>query len=481
MNSSILLNTKTKGFAIATFLASSVAMSSIAQANAIIKYGDTYLGVNNEGHLNVNPFDVDGLSDEFLTEFGGAPVGLWRQGLGDATSPGCLCEGWGVAATIGDSRFNAGANISSDGGAFGLDGGVFGSTDTSITSLVNLNGTDVSVTHAYGFSLANGVFQGSVTIRNNTDSVIEDLVYRRVMDWDIPPTEFNEFVTHGGVEANLESVGGNVRFASDNGFASANPDVAAGSRDASTVNSDFVDNGPSDHGSVFDFAFGELEAGDSRTFNIFYGSTASEEAAFDALDILQADVYSLGQQAGSPDDGEPATFLFAFGGVGGVELGTTPDNPVLPFVPAPGEFVFVSPEPGFWFDPPYAEGFAYELEGGATFTLLETPDASFGFGDLDLYIDDMFVATIAPGGVFDFTSLPSAVSSFRLVGLDRLLDVEDPGFSRAFPLFLDWTGTASTLTMDAIIASAEPVSSPATFLFIVGGFALFITKRKYAK
>ncbi len=474
------LNFTRKGLAVAALLASSIVVPFNAHSNAIIKYGDSYLGVNNEGHLNVFPSDVDGISDEFLAEFGGSPVGLWRDGIGDSTSPGCLCEGWGVAATVGTARLGAGANIAVD-GVFGIDGGTFGSTDTSITSLVNLSDADISVTHAYGFSLAEGVFQGSVTIRNNTSSTIDDVVYRRVMDWDIPPTEFNEFVTHSGVEANLESAGGNVRYASDNGFASANPNSAAGAQDFSTVNVDFVDNGPADHGSVFDFAFGDLAAGDSRTFNIFYGSAGSEADALSALTTLQADVYSLGQQAASPGLGEPATFLFAFGGVGGVELGSTPDNPILPFVPAPGEFVFESPEPGFWFDPPYAEGFAYELEGGAYFTMLETPDASFGFGDIDLFVNGMFVTTLAPGDIFDFTTLASMVSSFSLVGLDRLLDIDDPDLVRAFPLFLDWSGVASRMTMDAILASTTPtpsVTSPATILFVVAGLVFFITRRK---
>jgi hypothetical protein len=39
------------------------------------------------------------------------------------------------------------------------------------------------------------------------------------------------------------------------------------------------------------------------------------------------------------------TFLFAFGGVGGVEPGITPGEQVLPFVPAPGEFIFPAPTP----------------------------------------------------------------------------------------------------------------------------------------
>jgi len=458
---------------------SSCMSASIANASAIIKYGDTYLGVNNEGHLNVRPSEVDGLPDEFLAEFGTQPVGLWRDGLGDATSPGCLCEGWGVAATTSDNRVSGWASVA-NGGIGGLIGGTFGATDFAITSSVDLSAAAVSVQHAYGRSLAQGVFQASVTITNNTGSVLNDVVYRRAMDWDIPPTEFSEYVTHVGVEANLESNGGNVRYASDNGFANVNPLVSAGAQNSSTINVDFEDNGPSDHGSVFDFAFGEIEAGGARTFNIFYGSAAGEDAAIAALDLLNADVYSLGQQAGSPGDGLPATFLFGFGGVGGIEPGSSEDNPVLPFVPAPGEFVFTSPEPGRWFDPPYAYGFEYALAGGATFTSLQAPSASLGFGDIELVIGGSVVEVLSPGELFDFSSLGFTVSEFSLVGLDRFLDVEDPDFATAFPLFLDWDGDATELLMTALTVDSLPptgVDEPQVLvLFLISGF--FLVRRR---
>ncbi|WP_394221159.1 hypothetical protein [Alteromonas gracilis] len=456
--------------------------ASIANASAIIRYGDTYLGVNNEGHLNVFPSDVDGISDEFLAEFGGEPVGLWRDGLGDATAPGCLCEGWGVAATTFDNRVSGWASVD-NGGIGGITGGTFGSNEFSITSNVDLSDAAISVQHAYGRSLADGVFQASITIENNTGSVLSDVVYRRAMDWDIPPTEFNEFVTHVGVEANSEANGGNVRYASDNGFANVNPLISAGAVDPSTINVDFEDNGPNDHGSVFDFAFGEIEANGTRTFNIFYGSAAGEEAAIEALELLNADVYSLGQQAGSPDEGLPATFLFGFGGVGGTEPGSSEDNPVLPFVPAPGEFVFTSPEPGRWFDPPFAFGFEYELTGGAVFSELITPSAALGFGDIELVVGGTVVEILSPGELFDFSTLGFDVTEFRLVGLDRLLDIEDPGFATAFPLFLDWTGSATELLMTALTVDSLPptgVDEPQVLvLFLISG--LFLIRRMTKK
>lgn len=460
----------TKGLCATAFLL--LTQTGVAFSDAIISYGDTILGVNNEGHLNVRP-GLDGAGFNPDPSGGSRPVGLWRRGIGDATSPGCLCEGWGVAVTSSGSREAGFANESA--GTGGLTGGTFGATTTTATSSIGLSGAPVEVTHAYGPSLAADVFQGQVTIRNtSTTQTVGDVVYRRAMDWDIPPTEFDEFVTHRGVEANLESVGGNVRYASDNGFASSDPRRAAGGR-AGTINVDFEDNGPSDHGSVFDFAFGDLAPGESRIFNIFYGSAATQVQAETAIAVLGADVYSLGQSntAGGPTDGTPATFLFAFGGVGGVEPGTDPSVPVLPFVPAPGQFEFPEPTPRRWFDPPFVDGFAFTLDGGATFTEVGAPPASFGFGELTI-LDDAgnVIGTLLPGETFDLSTF--GLTTFSLVGIDPLLDEADPGFSTAFPTFLDWTGTADILHMDSIVAGGTPtapVPEPGTLILLGTGLA----------
>jgi len=529
----------------AAFAAGTLGMmaSTAANAGAIIKYGDTILGINNEGQLNYRPVDfstempagyVDPISDEFNGVFG-----LFKNGLGDATSPGCLCEGWGVAVTVpGGSGFSeriAGGANEDDGGAFGISGGTFGSTTSTATSTVYINGngggfggefegvegrmeleipvavaaepferaapvapvsmttdtapvdTVVTVSHAFGPSLAQGVFQASVTITNNTDQVLGDLVYRRAMDWDIPLTEFDEYVTHNGVAANLESNGGNVRYASDNGFASVDPRNSVSEINNGTTNVDFIDNGPEDHGSVFDFAFGELAAGESRTFNIFYGSTNTEAEALNAVNILGVDVYSFGQSNGGQETGAPGTFIFAFGGVGGVEPGETEDVPVLPFVVAPGEFSFVAPEPRRWFDPPFADGFKYELEGGATFLSVTLPSAAKGFGDIDVVVDGIVVATLSSddaieGGIDTFT-FAAGVSSFELRGLDMPLDIADSGFATAFPVFLDFEGLATELLQTALLVDdtiPAPISAPSAFIIMLMGSVLLIARRKKA-
>lgn len=492
----------------ATFVAGLGALAPrTAQAGGVIfnssdpAFQTVALGVNDAGNLNF-------IAPSFSTVNGsGGAVGLaarFPDGLFyDATSPGCLCEGWGLALTFDGVRVSGFASVD-NGGSANLTEGTFGSTTTAATSFIGLSNAPVTITHAYGVSLAPGVFQGNITIRNTGTTVLEDLVYRRAMDWDVPPTDFNEYVSHYGVNANLESNGGNVRFASDNGFAPVNPLLEASFIDASTVNTDFVDSGVQDHGSVFDFAFGNLAPGESRTFNIFYGVAPSEAAADAAIAILQPNVWSYGQSALNLDSGGgdgggcesecpelaslvvpegdtgtlgPApnddgfTFIFAFGGVGGVEPGLDPETPVLPFVPAPGQFVFPAPVPRRWFDPPFAEGFEYSLEDGE-FTGVMIPE---GFGSLVLEVGG-FSAILAPLVEFRFADAGlDDVGSFRIRGLSPLLDLADPGIFTAFPTFLDFEGDGP-LTMTAI--EVAPVPVPAALPLLVSGIALVGLRRR---
>jgi hypothetical protein len=82
--------------------------------------------------------------------------------------------------------------------------------------------------------------------------------------------------------------------------------------------------------------------------------------------------------------------------------------------------------------------------------------------------------------LFDFSSLGFTVSEFSLVGLDRFLDVEDPDFATAFPLFLDWDGDATELLMTALTVDSLPptgVDEPQVLvLFLISGF--FLVRRR---
>jgi hypothetical protein len=462
------------------FLAASVLAvlgTTASWGGAVITYGSTSLGINPHGELNFFGNGPGG----FLT------YGVYRAGVGDAISPGCPCEGWGVAVNGSISGFR---NRSEGNG--GLGPATWGATPTTFTSQTSLLGAPISVQHAFGPSLALDVFQVNVTITNNSmTDTFSNVTYRRAMDWDIPPTTFNEFVTHRGVVQNLIANGGNLVGSSNNGFASSNPLVGRGTTGGfgpASVNTDFVDLGPSDHGSVFDFNFGSLAPGESVRFNIFYGSRESEASTFAALSQIgvadgfgnpfPGSLYSLGQNSGpgGPTLGTPATFIFAFGGVGGVEIGTTPTLPLLPFVPAPGVFVFDNPPPRRWFDPPFAAAYEYELFGG-TFLSFATPPASFGFGAL-LFTDliGMTSFLVDPGVETDISGLKT--SKFRISGIKKgLIDFASPGFATAFPTFLDFTKGVTKLTMTAIAHPAKDpggeVPEPSAYLMIASGFVAF--------
>ena len=438
------------------------------------------LGVNDAGHLNI-------FSSTFATINGlGGATGLarlfadgtWQDGI----SADCFCEGWGVAASsLGGGRFAGWAN--EQWGSGGLTGGLFGSTTTTATSQIDLADLPIRVLQAYGPSLAPNAFQGNVSITNTGTEVVRDVVYRRVMNWAVPPTQYYGFVSHFGVEENLESAGGNVRFASNNGFADSDPRSYPHPFYPPSINSNFIQQGPSNNGSVFDVAFGELDPGQSRTFNIFYGAGANLSEAQSTIAILKPNVWSLGQStatggSGTPNNGSP-TFFFAFGGVGGVEPGTTPGVPVLPFVPAPGVFEFPAPTWRRWFDPPFVDGFDYSLGSGDFLSFILPP----GFGTtIDLYVDDILRASdLTADGLTEYFFSAyglSGVKAFSLRDISPLVDAAD---STAFPTFLDFTPGATALTMRAREGAPASVPGPLPALGLSAAFAFSRKLRRRVK
>ena len=264
--------------------------------------GNTFLGVNDQGHLNFTTSDdvalaggVVGPDQPFLAgnQFS---YGLFRYGVGAGTSPGCECEGWGASAEFaGPGYVSLGASID-NGGISGISGvGTFDSVGPTATSTVHSAGNELTIRHNFGPSIFFDVFQATVTITNDTDETARNVTYRRILDWDIPPTPFDEFVLVQGVEANLVANGGNLIRAVDNGFDPANPGDGMLTSINEPANTDFHDSGQSDHGAGFDFGFGDLEAGESRSFNIFYDTAPDQAQAEAAVATLNLDVWSFGQ------------------------------------------------------------------------------------------------------------------------------------------------------------------------------------------
>ena len=285
-----------------------------------ITNGTILLAVNPTGELNTDDAtgSVAGPGDAGL-EY--VPTGY------DSTSPGCLCEGWGVADP--GSGVWGGANLDTEGvGGTNLVLESFeytGSTATSVVLVVDETDAPVfRVTHEYVPSPATpNLYQVNVTIENVSGVAIATVQYRRVMDWDIEPTAFDEFVTIDGGSASA------LFHSSDDGFASPNPLSGPSSI---LFEGNAVDSGPDDHGALFDFAFGPLGIDGKISFVIFYGAAATEAEAKAALAAVGAEAYSFGQTSTDPAGGTPNTFIFAFGKVGGTPI-FPPGGPVV--VPPP--------------------------------------------------------------------------------------------------------------------------------------------------
>jgi type IV pilus assembly protein PilY1 len=236
------------------------------------------------------------------------------NGFYDATAPGCDCEGWGVAVNGTISGF---ANVAV--GTAGLISDSFASTASTATSVASLSAmSGIKVTHEFAESAAapGSLYRARVTIANTTAAAVTNVKYVRVMDWDVPHTEFSELVTIQGTATTTLLEKSHL-----NGFASANPlDTTADGSPG--VDMDVVDEGPTDHGAYFRFNFGTIAAGDSYSFDIFYGASETEAGAIGAITAAGVELYSLGQSSTGGVTGAPATFIFGFSGVGGTPVGT---------------------------------------------------------------------------------------------------------------------------------------------------------------
>lgn len=315
-----------------------------AQAQAIIQNSQVQLGVGAYGALN-----VDGGTPSAGN--GTTVVGLRSvRTNSDSTSPGCECEGWGVGIR---STGAFGQSNNDVGGVQNLSLVSFTSSATTAVSVVNVLGATggalLQVTHDYHpIAGTPYLYEVKVSIKNLTGAAISagDLVYRRVMDWDIP-TPGAESVTIQGVPSALGIANGsNVALTDNNGFNAGNPFSFSsyGLMNTNFTNSEWGNLQGSDsydQGAMFDFEFESLAAGATQTFNTYYGVAPDKAAADLARSLVDGDssdvdigLYSYGSCASGFTEcnssvGTPDTFIFGFNIVDGV---IDPGDPV----PEPG-------------------------------------------------------------------------------------------------------------------------------------------------
>jgi type IV pilus assembly protein PilY1 len=297
-----------------------IATAGMANAGAIISDGNVSLGVDDFGQLNIS----GGIAD--VTGITAVGMRYVDTGTGleyESTSHGCLCEGWGVG--IAETGEEGSSNNAQSTSGLSLDS--FTSTATTATSVVST--ASLSITHDFALaSETDNLYRVIVEIENTSATDIVDLLYKRTFDWDTSPTPFDEFVTIAGSAASA-----NIVSANDDGFCDQSV-FSSCSEIVTGATGDFTALGPDDHGANFDFNFGELLAGESFTFEIFYGAAIGEAASLAALGEVGAEAFSFGWSAGDADQngfmdstGELApTYIFGFSGVGGIALpDPTPD------------------------------------------------------------------------------------------------------------------------------------------------------------
>lgn len=244
----------------------------------------------------------------------------------EGISAGCACEGWGASYNndVTTDGWAGGSTIVATGTPVpGVDpvDSFFGCAGLSTTSGVSATTVnfhvdicDLSVMHRVHPSVTPGLFEVDVTLQNNGTSPIDNVLYRRVMDWDVEPNHFNEYVTLDGVMP-WPIV---LMNSNDNGFGNPDPLVNVGPGCGNAVGPPvnvITDNGPCDHGSLFNFNFGTLGPGIKRTFQIYYGAQGNEVDSLQALTDVNAQIWSLGQYSGDPTGGTPQTFIFGFAGL----------------------------------------------------------------------------------------------------------------------------------------------------------------------
>ncbi len=304
--------------------------SAIIYNSTTVEEQQIALGIRKEGQMGSRSGNIaENASDTGIAyKFDGSYSQGYKSGWQDATTPGCLCEGWGAGFVDRVGRQSHGRANESKGGVQNIEVKSFVSDETSITSTVwikdSLDQTVLEVTHRFGpaAKVPGALFQALVTMTNISGDSLQDVRYNRTMDWDVPPTEFNEYVTIKGAAASAASPNTpKILYSGDNGFMTPDPFSSSGSY-GSYRNQDVDRGGPTDHGFTATFKLGELLCGEAHTFMIYYGAAADRptmEAAFVTEDVP---LYSIGESAnrdryGRRVDPSDVSYGFGFKGLSG--------------------------------------------------------------------------------------------------------------------------------------------------------------------
>lgn len=293
--------------------ATSALVGPVTYGPGIIDNGIIGMGVREAGSLN-----VDGPIESHTS--GTNIFGLrLLDGQYDSIAPGSPAEGWGFADGANgpagwSNRDQSDTNVT-------VDSFIYDATSaTSVVTISDEGNPYARVTHHFQPSAAsNLLYEIDVTIEPLALSGINQARYRRNVDWDIEPTNFDEIVsTAVGDSPFLTNV-------SDDGFTSSNPQNALESNNAL---GEFFSEGPDDIGAAFDFDFGAIPYGQTKQFKIFYGAAPTRSELTSALGLVDVETYSIASNSTAEgiSTGGPAIFALGFADVGGEPL----INPAAP-------------------------------------------------------------------------------------------------------------------------------------------------------
>lgn len=257
------------------------------------------------GPVSMGLFDDGGL--------GSGGVGLSLDGIGDAITPGCLCEGWGVASD-GVGSYTYGGSNTFDSAA------ISDVTGSSAKSVVESNG--LRITHTYSAVSGGVLFRVDVKIENISGADVTDVRYARTLDWDVPPGHFSDDLTsiYGGTPT---GPGGKVLHTSLNPFAAPDPMVLRGEFGGVPADTNATD-APGDLGGYFIFSFGDIAMDASTEFTTYIGAGRTLKSLFDAFIGVGVEAYSYTQD----DDGDWA-FGYGFTGLDLPPIGEVPEPAMI--------------------------------------------------------------------------------------------------------------------------------------------------------
>lgn len=179
-------------------------------------------------------------------------VGFVNPAGQDYILPGTPRDSWGIASSAG-SAYADYQNF-----------GTAGITGTSITpglnsaTAISMLANGIQLTQTYNFFAPN-ILSIQEFITNTTNAAISNVIFRRNVDFDVPPTAFNENIF--GVLGSNSAVVGN----SNNGFENPDPTNPFTSQCGASCNL------VGDLGVGIDLGLGTINAGSSATFAYYYG------------------------------------------------------------------------------------------------------------------------------------------------------------------------------------------------------------------